>query len=368
RQIEVLGDENDVVPLKYDIVENFKMQFVREEFCLVSGLKFEVEYWADYNDEDEPIPFRLSVIFRCLCCVGILQLVLLGVEDRRAIPDWILRLANDRDGWDKYPWGSYVWPTLYSQLKNANVKRWPSLYATQPIDEVDKKTYLIFEFTWAFKILESFRGWAEEYYTRHKRHHRVVALSSNGRFFRDMVFPFFHMMKKGEDMYEKMSRFMKGMTVGSVRQAKPDPIIVSQHYGLSDFSGFQSNQGGSSTFQTPKNSSFYEVGQAGGKSKNKGKKASVSPFNLGNAYNDEDVEGDDNRGTRYCHSLEPTYPDGWLSGDRMNAWIQLLIRERPKNSNWTLSKSGTVYMPINTEGNHWVTGAINLTHSVFLCV
>nr|GEY83665.1 hypothetical protein [Tanacetum cinerariifolium] len=37
----------------------------------------------------------------------------------------------------------------------------------------------------------------------------------------------------------------------------------------------------------------------GGKSKNKGKKASVSPFNLGNAYNDEDVEGDDNRGTRY---------------------------------------------------------------------
>nr|GEV09575.1 hypothetical protein [Tanacetum cinerariifolium] len=31
----------------------------------------------------------------------------------------------------------------------------------------------------------------------------------------------------------------------------------------------------------------------GGKSKNKGKKANVSPFNLGNAFNDEDVEGDD---------------------------------------------------------------------------
>nr|GEY46471.1 hypothetical protein [Tanacetum cinerariifolium] len=87
-----------------------------------------------------------------LCCVGILQLVLLGVEDRRAVPDWILRLANDRDGRDKYPWGSYVWPILYSQLKNANVKRWSSLYATQPIDEVDKKTYSIFGFTWAFKV------------------------------------------------------------------------------------------------------------------------------------------------------------------------------------------------------------------------
>ncbi|GKE92834.1 hypothetical protein Tco_1573929 [Tanacetum coccineum] len=133
-------------------------------------------------------------------------------------------------------------------------------------------------------------------------------------------------------------------------------------------------QGGPSTFQTPTNSSFYEVGQAGpsygysvatptnwqtpywqnplpshlgtsnwqppiqahqhddvlfnpnimnrprmehhpsiyrqspymdlppttvlpkkrgGKTKNKGKKANVSPFNLGNAFNDEDVEGDD---------------------------------------------------------------------------
>nr|GEZ21012.1 hypothetical protein [Tanacetum cinerariifolium] len=34
----------------------------------------------------------------------ILQFVLLGLEDRRGVPDWILRLANDRDGWDKrYP-------------------------------------------------------------------------------------------------------------------------------------------------------------------------------------------------------------------------------------------------------------------------
>nr|GFB24177.1 hypothetical protein [Tanacetum cinerariifolium] len=33
-----------------------------------------------------------------LHCVGILQLVLLGVKDRHAVPDWLLRLANNRDG------------------------------------------------------------------------------------------------------------------------------------------------------------------------------------------------------------------------------------------------------------------------------
>ncbi|GJW48566.1 phospholipase-like protein [Tanacetum coccineum] len=168
--------------------DNFQIQFGREEFCLVTGLKFGVEYWADYNDEDEPIPFRRRVFPSSLdgkhitgkivekmiksqsfnklhdddavslCCIGILQLVLLGVEDRRAVPDWILRLANDRDGWDKYPWGSYVWPTLYYQLRDANIRRWPSLYATEPTNEVDKKTYSIFGFTWAFKVYVDIGG------------------------------------------------------------------------------------------------------------------------------------------------------------------------------------------------------------------
>nr|GEZ23802.1 phospholipase-like protein [Tanacetum cinerariifolium] len=161
-----------------------------EEFCLVTGLKFGVENWTDYNDEKEPIPFRRMVFcssldgrpirgenvrtlinseaFKTLddndavglCCVGILQLVLLGLEDRRHAPNWILRLANDKDGWDNYPWDSHVWPTLYQQLKDANVRRWPALYATQPKDKVDKKSYSIIGFAWEFKtwILESFRA------------------------------------------------------------------------------------------------------------------------------------------------------------------------------------------------------------------
>ncbi|GKC50988.1 hypothetical protein Tco_1073733 [Tanacetum coccineum] len=99
------------------------------------------ELFYKLNDEDAV----------SLYCVGILQFVLLGLEDRPGVPDWILRIANDRDGWDKYTCGSYVWPTLYSQLRDANVKRWPSLYDTEPKKDVDKKTYLLFGFTWAFK-------------------------------------------------------------------------------------------------------------------------------------------------------------------------------------------------------------------------
>ncbi|GJU90606.1 hypothetical protein Tco_1303029 [Tanacetum coccineum] len=135
RQIELLGDETDIVHLYYHIVDNFQIQFGREEFCLVTGLRFGVEYWADYNNEDDLIPF------------SILQFVLLGLEDRRGVPDWILR-------------------------------RWPSLYATEQRRDIDKKTYLIFGFTWAFKtwILESFRVGANDYYKRHKRYPRIGRL------------------------------------------------------------------------------------------------------------------------------------------------------------------------------------------------
>ncbi|GJW91262.1 phospholipase-like protein, partial [Tanacetum coccineum] len=174
-------------------------ELFREEFCLVSGLKFGVENSTDYNKAKEPIPFRRRVfssdldggpirgkddelliesdVFKklddkdavSLCCVGLVQLVLLGVEDRRSVPNWILRLANDRVCWDNYPWGSYVWPTLYKHLRDVNVKRWQPLYASDPTNETNTKTYSIEGFAWAFKtwILESFRAAKDDYYTRY---------------------------------------------------------------------------------------------------------------------------------------------------------------------------------------------------------
>ncbi|GJX54536.1 hypothetical protein Tco_0282905, partial [Tanacetum coccineum] len=136
------------------------------------------------------------------------------------------------------------------------------------------------------------------------------------------------------------------MNVGPVRQAKKGPIIVGQHYGFSELSGFP--QGGPSCFPTQANSSFFEdashsatlnwqtpipshphdVGffnpnilnqerrevhssiyrrtpymdlpptivlpkKHGDKTKNKGKNANVSALNLENAFADDNVGGDD---------------------------------------------------------------------------
>nr|GEW71347.1 pentatricopeptide repeat-containing protein At2g15690 [Tanacetum cinerariifolium] len=194
-----------------------------------------------------------------LCCVGILHLVLLGLEDRRPVSNWILR-------------------------------RWPALYATQHIDEVDKKIYLITGFAWAFKawILESFRATTNDYYTRYHRLPRIGQLPverlvtdeiearsrwwvSSRAYFDErniederiprhlnrnnyFVVPskmyqefdkqrrgYKQMMEKSDDMYDKMSQFMKDMRGGPVPLAK-EPIIADQHYGIRDLSGFQSYQ------------------------------------------------------------------------------------------------------------------------------
>nr|GEW40244.1 hypothetical protein [Tanacetum cinerariifolium] len=165
-----------------------------------------------------------------LCCVGILQLVLLGVEDRRHVHNWILRLANDRVRWDNYPWGSYTC------------------------------------------ILESFRTATDDYYTRYCRHSRIVAWSSKHKFYRNMLKPMLHMLvpdetearsrwgyqqmkEKNVDMYEKLTRFMEDMR--RVPEAHTTPIIADQHFGVSDMSEFQSYQGAPSAFNTLANNSSY---------------------------------------------------------------------------------------------------------------
>ncbi|GKD51397.1 hypothetical protein Tco_1280373 [Tanacetum coccineum] len=142
QQLEIEGEGDETVPLYYYINENFRIQFGREEFFLVTGLRFEVENLDDYEEVESPIPFRRRVFLSNLdgepitgnmvydiidgesfdrlhdedavrvCCLGILQLVLLGVEGKRRIPPWLL---------------------------------------SQPTSEIDTKSCSIFGYTWAFK-------------------------------------------------------------------------------------------------------------------------------------------------------------------------------------------------------------------------
>nr|GEW49179.1 hypothetical protein [Tanacetum cinerariifolium] len=309
QQLEVEGDGNENVPLYYYITDNIIIQFGREEFCLVTGLRFGVENLADYDDIELCIPFRRRVflsyldeehitgnnVFKIIddelfdrlhdddivsfCCLGILQLILLGVEGKRRIPDWMLRLANDR--------------------------------------------------TW---ILESFRVTTTRYYNRYNRYPRVAAWKK-GKFMGTMVHGFF-----------------------LVRQANKGPIIVSQHYGISGLSEFSSMQNIPIQGKRKQRPSFYKwspymeqppstvlPNKHGNKTKNNVEKYNLSHLNLVNVLDDDNEGGDDVifLGGQFT-DFDSNTPVVWLSGGHMNSWMELLIRNRPNNAPWTVAYTNTI--------------------------
>nr|GFA63089.1 hypothetical protein [Tanacetum cinerariifolium] len=175
RQIDDENNDYENVPLTYYINNDLHIQFGREEFCLVTGLRFRVENREEY-DTQANLPFNRRVFSSHLDgqpITGILQLVILGAESRHNVSEWLLTIANDRFAWNKYPWGSYV---------------------DQPRNEDDPITYSIFGYNWAFKtwILESFWVTAIRYFDRFNRYPRVVAWSKKkGRFLAEIVILFF---------------------------------------------------------------------------------------------------------------------------------------------------------------------------------
>ncbi|GJX96567.1 phospholipase-like protein, partial [Tanacetum coccineum] len=270
---QIFNDENENdenVPLYYQINNDLSIPFGREEFCLVTGLRFGVQNWAEY-DTKKRIPFRRRVFPSYLdgqpitgidienmiddqsfaqlydddvvglCCLGILQLVILGVESKRVVPDWMLRLANDRIVWGQNPWGSYVWPTLYSQIRNAIVKRWSPLYVDEPTNEDDSKKYSIWKYACCDKLEpddnEARIGQFNEQKIEIERNKEEV-----------------------DKIKEEMRLFKEKMNDQPVRQENNEPLIADDHYGLSDFSQFHSMHGGPSSFQGHVNSSYFNMG------------------------------------------------------------------------------------------------------------
>ncbi|GJR29707.1 hypothetical protein Tco_1105939 [Tanacetum coccineum] len=290
RQIDDENDDDENIPLHYHINKDFSISFGREKFCLVTGLRFGLQNWAEYDTKER-----------------ILHLVILGVESRRAVPDWMLRLANDRVAWNKYPWGSYVWPTLYSQLRNANVKHWSPLYVAEPTNEDDAKTYSIFGYTWAFKtwILESFRVTVIRYFDRYNRYPKVAAWSKKkGRFLGDMVIPFFQ---------GGLSSFQGHVNSSYFNMGTPPNFQTPMPYqpGSSDWQRQMPTQSATQYWQPSTSSqhgSYYSFGQVPshmGRPNlqttiethhdvdgifDQGKKANLSPLNLGGAFEDDNVE------------------------------------------------------------------------------
>ncbi|GJW96206.1 phospholipase-like protein [Tanacetum coccineum] len=456
RQIYDENDDDENVPLNYYITNDLRIQFGRDEFCLVIGLRFGVENWEEY-DSQENLPFRRRVFPSHLdgqpitgidienaisgptfaelydddavglCCLGILQLVLLGAENRRIVPQWLLRIANDRVAWNKYPWGSYVWPTLYSQLRNANVRRWSQFYVEETTNENDAKTYSLCGYTWAFKgnipaarltpdDNEARSDWwisSKAYFDGFidqvkrvpfdlSRQNMHVIPSNIYRQFVEQKNELERNKKDVDDIKEEMKKFREEMNSRPVRQENTVPIIVGQHYGLSNFSEFRSMQmpkQSASHYWRPSShpGSYYSFGQPPshmvrpnlqttietqhdveaivdqnisnrGKRQQVPSKYLVTPFTVQAlttmGYNEEEnnVTFFGSQFTGNILFSKNVDPAKVRRGNYENILSDMQSLSYGTPNGW-LGKE--VFLPIHVAENHWATGVIDLANSHF---
>ncbi|GJR22451.1 phospholipase-like protein [Tanacetum coccineum] len=170
-------------------------KFGREEFCLITGLRFGSENSDHYVEGINPYKRLLfgsdidgghitgqmlldkincEEFFKlqdedavAVCQLAVLHLILLGRQPAHNIPEWWFRLIVDKNKWETYPWGSYVWAKLYRQLRYANSSRWDRFYACQALPNRPPAKYTLSGFTWAFKCYPRAVAWSN--FKRFKR-------------------------------------------------------------------------------------------------------------------------------------------------------------------------------------------------------
>ncbi|CAI9281093.1 unnamed protein product [Lactuca saligna] len=158
-------------------VGGYELRFGQMEFCLVTGFRFG---HVPSSSETSKSWFRIRLfsripsyqslkvsdllqVFRSkefaeladvdavrICLLILLEVGFMGHEDKSVVSDRLLCLVDDLVSWNKYPWGSYIWPTTYNQLNRALSKRGHHVGVRTTRKRVAK--YTLTGFVYAFKI------------------------------------------------------------------------------------------------------------------------------------------------------------------------------------------------------------------------
>ncbi|GJW62797.1 phospholipase-like, aminotransferase-like mobile domain protein [Tanacetum coccineum] len=170
------------LPLIYN-VNDHTLHFGRREFCLISGFKFG---WISFrNFRDGEITFRdrvfpekigeyvknidlLSLIedevrFTSLsdsdsirvCLLLSLEVIFMGHDLGSAVDDVFLRMVEDLEDWNDFPWGEHMWRELYAAIRNVNSNHKQAHHKALEINPNFVPTYSLSGFVLCFKILES---------------------------------------------------------------------------------------------------------------------------------------------------------------------------------------------------------------------
>ncbi|PWA49609.1 phospholipase-like protein [Artemisia annua] len=173
-------DESYDLPLVY-YLNGHSLAFGRQEFCLFTGFRFGIvsfRKWRygqiPFHDrvfphkvgqhvklidlfqiiEDEEVFIKLSdddAIRVCLLLT--LDVIFMGKDLGSIVDDIFLRMVEDLDEWNAFPWGEHVWRQLYDSIRNVSSKHIPGYREITGVNESkDLPTYSLNGFVAAFKI------------------------------------------------------------------------------------------------------------------------------------------------------------------------------------------------------------------------
>ncbi|PWA66273.1 phospholipase-like protein [Artemisia annua] len=173
------------MPLLYR-VEDRILHFGRPEFSLITGMRFGTLNFDSYTSGD--VKFRSRVLqlkqgekvtnlhllaviedegWFCklsdddavrVCLLLVLEVVFMGRLLSMSVEEKIMRLVENIESWNAFPWGEHIWRHLYDQIMNVfQNHNWGNLEGLSK-NRNYVPTYTVLCFVWAFKIwiLESF--------------------------------------------------------------------------------------------------------------------------------------------------------------------------------------------------------------------
>ncbi|GKC35456.1 phospholipase-like, aminotransferase-like mobile domain protein [Tanacetum coccineum] len=166
------------LPLIYS-VNGHTLHFGRREFCLISGFKFGFLSFSKFREGDITFHDRvfpkkieeylknidlLSLIedeyrFSSLsdpdtirvCLLLSLEVIFMGHELRSVVDDVFLRMVEDLDVWNDFPWGEHMWRELYGVIRNVNLNHQQGHHKALEMNPNFVLTYSLSGFLLSFK-------------------------------------------------------------------------------------------------------------------------------------------------------------------------------------------------------------------------
>lgn len=175
-----VDDAHFDMPLIYNL-DGRSLHFGRTEFCLITGFLFgkwvssEVYSKGHIKFKERVFPQKQGIKLSSLdllgliedqelfdnladedavrvCLLLVLEVIFMGRLLVDQLDDKLLRLIEDLQVWNSFPWGEHIWRQLYNQLLNVvHRHRWQHLKGLESSRKY-VPTYSIGGFVWAFKV------------------------------------------------------------------------------------------------------------------------------------------------------------------------------------------------------------------------